>query len=318
MIGFATQNQKTGGSRSSEIAPDLLATTSKAKFFPRENSAMNNPTPATPARGYYSLVQYCPDTSRLEVANIGVVLFCADHDFLQVRMTSNHSRINKMFGRGKRDLARLKVVKDGLESKLESGRRDLQGLEQLERFASLQVNNLQMTKFMPCRITTTPELELQHLFDHLVQTESELQAVSASDDLKCRMDTMFDQPDLRGLVRRNITVSVPILQREQEIPYAYQNGRLNLIAPLQFPKRTSSVEDKAARFAVEGKSLFDSPHPEYGELQMLIVGAFPETKKSDVETAQRILESHQVRLITSDNLGELGDEIREHGHPLEA
>lgn len=283
---------------------------------------MNNVSPDTPSsvRGYYSLVQYCPDTSRLELANIGVVLFCAVQSFLQVRMTSNHSRINQMFGRGKRDLARLKVIKEGLETKLESGRRDLQGLEQLEHFASLQVNHLQMTKFMPCRIADTPERELENLFNQLVQTDSDTigHLISPSADLKQRMDLMFDQPDLNRLVRRDITVNVPVLRREQQIPYAYQNGRLNLIAPLQFPKRTSSVEDKAARFAVEGKSLYDNPHPELGDLQMLIVGAFPETKQADVDTAKRILESNQVRLLTSDELGTLANEIRDNGHELGA
>lgn len=283
---------------------------------------MNNAAPRTssPSRGHYSLVQYCPDTSRLEVANIGVVLFCAEESFLQVRMTSNHSRIGQMFGRGKRDLGRLRVIKEGLETKLESGRRDLQGLEQLEHFASLQVNNLQMTKFMPCRIASTPAAELDNLFSQLVQTDSDTngQLDSPAVELKHRMDTMFDQPDLHRLVRRDITVKVPVLQREQEIPYAYQNGRLNLIAPLQFPKRTSSVEDKAARFAVEGKSLYDNPHPEFGDLQMLIVGAFTETKKADVDTAKRILESNQVRLLTSDELEILANEIRENGHEIKA
>ncbi len=29
-----------------------------------------------PTRGYYCLIQYSPDPSRLEAANVGVVLFC--------------------------------------------------------------------------------------------------------------------------------------------------------------------------------------------------------------------------------------------------
>lgn len=37
------------------------------------------------SKGYYSLVQYCPDRSRMESANLGVVLFCPDLDFLDVK-----------------------------------------------------------------------------------------------------------------------------------------------------------------------------------------------------------------------------------------
>ena len=35
-----------------------------------------------PTRGYYSLIQFCPDTCRLEVANVGVVLYCPEVSFL--------------------------------------------------------------------------------------------------------------------------------------------------------------------------------------------------------------------------------------------
>lgn len=267
-------------------------------------------------RGHYSLVQYCPDTARLEVANIGVVLFCAERQYLRVRMTSNHKRINQMFGRGKRDLTRLRVVKEGLERKLESKRQDLQILEQLERFAALQVNNLQMTQFMPCRIKEDPDRELNSLYSELVVADDESleSTMTPLAMLQSKMDDLFDRPDLRTRVRRDLMVTIPILRREQRVPYAYKNGRVHLISPLQFPKRTSAVEDKAARFAVEGKSLYENPDDELGEMQMLVVGEFPETKPDDVETVRRILEANTVRLFTSSQLPELADEIRGNGH----
>ena len=36
-----------------------------------------------PSRGYYCIIQYCPDLGRLEAANIGVLLFCPDRGFLK-------------------------------------------------------------------------------------------------------------------------------------------------------------------------------------------------------------------------------------------
>jgi len=36
-------------------------------------------------KGYYSIIQYCPDPSRLEAVNIGVALFCPELRFLRAR-----------------------------------------------------------------------------------------------------------------------------------------------------------------------------------------------------------------------------------------
>jgi len=40
-----------------------------------------------PTNGYYSLVQYCPDPSRVEAANVGAILFCPTLPYLDVRMS---------------------------------------------------------------------------------------------------------------------------------------------------------------------------------------------------------------------------------------
>jgi len=45
-----------------------------------------------PTRGYYWIIQYCPDLGRLEAANIGVLLFCPDRE-IKARMASDNGRI---------------------------------------------------------------------------------------------------------------------------------------------------------------------------------------------------------------------------------
>ena len=49
-------------------------------------------------KGYYSLVQYCPDVARQEAANVGVVLFCPELAFLEARLASSNHRIRRFFG----------------------------------------------------------------------------------------------------------------------------------------------------------------------------------------------------------------------------
>ena len=51
-----------------------------------------------PQKGYYSIVQYCPELSRFEAANIGVLLFRPVSGFLNVMTSGNNRRIIKFFG----------------------------------------------------------------------------------------------------------------------------------------------------------------------------------------------------------------------------
>ena len=46
-----------------------------------------------PVKGYFCLVQYCPDLARREVANVGVLLFSPEHDFLEARLVTGNQRV---------------------------------------------------------------------------------------------------------------------------------------------------------------------------------------------------------------------------------
>ena len=49
-------------------------------------------------RGYYSLIQYCPDLSRLEAVNVGVVLFCPEPRFIEARTSAGNDKPRRLFG----------------------------------------------------------------------------------------------------------------------------------------------------------------------------------------------------------------------------
>ena len=63
-------------------------------------------------KGYYSLIQFCPDPSRLEGVNIGVLLFSPENGKLKFRLTENNRRIRKVFG--KQDWDFLKQIPKSL------------------------------------------------------------------------------------------------------------------------------------------------------------------------------------------------------------
>ena len=220
-----------------------------------------------------------------------------------------------MFGRGQRDLQRLKTVKAGLQEKLKSGSKELMSLDGLNQLAALHVNAIRLTRFMPCRVSAKPGNDLDQLFEELVEAKAEPKPLSKVEELIQNLDRRFAAPEISNRIRRNLTVRIPVLDRDEEIPYGYQNGRLNLIAPVVFPTGRTALEAQAAKYAVEGKSLYETPDDKLGELQMLVVGQF--AKGSDgVETVRRILESHDVRLFRQSDLPLLTKEIKTHGHPV--
>lgn len=264
-------------------------------------------------RGYYSLVQFCPDLARLEVANIGVVLVCDERVYLGVRMSSDHSRITQMFGRGKQDLAQLKAVKAGLKDRILAGRKDLQSLDELNRFAALRVNGLQMTKFMPCKVSEQPKHDLDRLFEDLVERTTS-QPASKLSLLTEKLERGFSSPDIHPLIQRDITVTVETFAREEEIPFAFQNGRLNLIEPVVFPKTKSKLEERTAMQALVGKSLYEHRDRQFGDLQLMVFGQFPTDNSEDRSLVRNVLEKNHVRLFSQDQLPDLLDEVRNYGH----
>ena len=55
--------------------------------------------PMAAKRGYFSLVQFCPNPSRAEAVNLGVILFCPDAGFLEAKMSAGNKPAMKLVGR---------------------------------------------------------------------------------------------------------------------------------------------------------------------------------------------------------------------------
>jgi len=128
-----------------------------------------------PQRGYYSLIQFCPDASRLEAVNVGVVLFCPALDFLSARTTSNNRRAEALVGRSRLERASLNAAKEAIERRLEVDRGSFQGIEDLENFVNTRGNWLKLTQARPVKVFN-PESELEKLYAELVGGKSLRQA----------------------------------------------------------------------------------------------------------------------------------------------
>lgn len=256
-------------------------------------------------KGYYSLIQYCPDPSRLEAANVGVLLFCPSLRFVKARLAEDNRRIDKFFGHQDWDL--IRAQKQAVVERLIADAAHFRTLEDLQDYAGRRANEIQLSPARPLKVKR-PEEHLEDLFQRLVGEHEHRQRGP-------RATTLFrdavEKAGVEPMLKKDVTITVPTIGREMTVPYGYQNGRFNLIEPDRFDAADSDVVfNKASRWAVEGQFLFETPHPELGPLQLAVVAQFGEESQAEVRTVRTIFDKHSVKLYTFDDLPTLFDDVR--------
>ncbi|MEQ8790698.1 MAG: DUF3037 domain-containing protein [Pirellulaceae bacterium] len=255
-----------------------------------------------PHKGWFSIVQFCPDPNRLEAANIGVLLFCPSLDFLKVRMASDNRRITKFFGSKDFDLAMVNSFKRGLEERLRREQVRVLDCEQLVDFVDRRANQIRISPPRSIRVTET-ERQLDELFAQLVGGQIGRRETGVKDLLAKSMA----QPALKPKLYTSVPITVPIDGRQLHVPYAFQNGRFNLIHPVRF--QAENPLQTAYRYAVEGDSIYETEHEKFGKLRLLVVGSFRSKLDENKQLVNRVLSNHHVTLFAADELDELVDEI---------
>jgi len=260
-----------------------------------------------PTRGYYCIIQYCPDLGRLEAANIGVLLFCPDRDFLKARTSSDNARIRHFFGDEPHDWIRINSYKLGIEERLEMEHNEIRTLEALEDFIARRANLIQISPPRPMKVRD-PEKDLDQLFQDLVGGQAR---TSRGPSMKGFLLKKFMNAGLNKKIQTDISVKVPISDRQIEVPCGFQNGRFNLIQLAGFQATNPDhAKTTACRYAVEGESLYENPDPHLGELQVILVGKFGSKQSESRPGVERILKEHHVRLFATTELDRLVEEIR--------
>lgn len=262
-----------------------------------------------PNKGWFSVVQFCPDPNRLESANIGVLLFCPALKFLDVRIATDNHRIIKFFGPLKAERQAVDSFKKGLAERVRKEKDHITDHEQLLDFVDRRANQIRISPPRSIRVTE-PEKQLDELFAELVG-DSARRDTSVKDIL-----SKLEQPSLQTKLYKSIPITVPVDGRELEVPYAFQNGRFNLITPVRFQSEKSL--DTAYRYAVEGDSIYETEHADFGKLQLVVVGSFRSQSDENKPLVNRVLEKHHVSLYSADELDKLVQEILATGKDIPA
>ncbi|HEY1860594.1 MAG TPA: hypothetical protein VGG61_09590, partial [Gemmataceae bacterium] len=200
-----------------------------------------------------------------------------------------------------------------IEERLEAESGNINSLTDLERFIALRANEFQITPPRPMRVED-PKKDLDELFHVLVGGQHRKEK---STSFRRYIADRFDSARLDRKLAKEIHVKVPVLNRSIEIPFAYQNGRFNLIQPARF-HATRAVQDEstAFRYAVEGRSLYENPDPNRGKMQLVVVGDFGSKVLESKETVGRILNENSVKLYAAGELDSLIENIRSTGKDL--
>jgi hypothetical protein len=266
----------------------------------------------SPTTGYYSLIQYCPDPSRLEGANVGVLLFAPAVGYLKALTSKDNRRVRRFFGSEDNDWARLNSFKQGMEERTEAECRTIHDLSDLERFIARQANLFRITEPRPMRVTE-PDKDLARLFHELVGGEHRARRRSVCSYIGKRLL----RAGLENKIRKDLSVRVPSFNRDVVIPYGYQNGRFQLGRPAKFEAVDADrIEYTACRYAIEGESLYENRDSRLGDLQLVVVGQFARKGGKSRSVVRKILDDHKVRLFAVDEVDALIHDIRTNAKEL--
>lgn len=269
------------------------------------------------ARGFYSVVQFCPDRFRAEAVNIGLVLLCLEPHIVHVRMNRKYDRLRKLFSIAGPDLKNLKLTVAGLKSRIETSAAELRTEEDLATFAASRANDLRLTPPRLAKLFNVEE-DFERLFGQLVE-----QPQPATEDLAGRSPAAVLPPELNAVfyrlqrdqrIWRPGTITVPVFNRKLDIPYAYKNGVVNLIKPHVF-RGIKRAEMDAATLAVNGDLI--RKHPVKGEEQQLIVVSTQETPEQAKEIndhVEPLFEEYGVRLIRPGDADDFAKEVEYSAH----
>jgi hypothetical protein len=212
-------------------------------------------------------------------------------------------------------LDHLKLSIAGLKSRIESCAGDFKAAEDLTAFAASRANDLRLTEPRLAKLDDF-EADFNRLFSDLVEQHSTaaLAIESPADMLPPELGNVFHRLEQADKLWHPGTISVPILKRKLEIPYAYKNGVVNLVKPHIFPG-TKRAETQAATLAIDGDLI--RKHPLGGERHQLVVVSTQETSKQAKEINDHVaplFKEYGVRLIRLSDVGEFAREVEASAH----
>lgn len=261
-------------------------------------------------KGYYSILRFVPDPFRDEGVNLGVILLCPEHGYVDWRITTNHQRARRFF-KYEADPGRLRLLGRDLNQRLERERVSLLSVDYLTTFARRHRDVLQLTEPRTCAVDD-PVHDLTTLYSHIVEVEDSSKPRSAlnSQQVRAHVSSRLDADGLLRFMQPDIQLSANYKTRPYSFSFAYQNGApLSIIEATSFAYKDPEVGCERALILL-GEIDDVSTHTDVRAESFSVVGAFhpdqPEVEKA-VDLAFR---ERRVRLYRVEHLDPLVERVK--------
>lgn len=198
-------------------------------------------------QGFYSLIQYCPDFSRAETANVGLMLFQVDPARTAVRVVDDVQPVMKRLGR-KDDARKILGVVQSVRARIEN--EGFGEIEAVEKFVRTRGNQIQLTMPRPMHIEAI-ERDLEVMFDELVERREVAAAAKEPTLLQRTFSRLAERLPARVFIEPEfhlLDLGIPVRS-----DYAYQNGRLNLVRVMPAAKSLDRLRFNAMGLSREGE-----------------------------------------------------------------
>jgi hypothetical protein len=260
-------------------------------------------------KGYYSVIQYLPDPARAEAVNVGVLLFCPDLRFIEARTRRDNDRVRRMFGQHSFDSHKLNAAKQSIEMRIGKDADRFQTLDDLEKFIASRGNEIVLTPARSLRVSGEPKALLESLMDDLVGASGR----EESRPKILALDVAMNRVGMHVPIQRNVTVEVPTLGTHLRVPYAFQNGVLNLVQPQVF--RSSPIQ-RASEIATAGRLLHKYPD-KAGQARRLVVVSEVQVAEPEPDLKGRItnlFRDFDTLVVWSEEIESFADEVQRKAH----
>lgn len=257
--------------------------------------------------GFYSLIQFCPDFSRAEVVNVGVLLLSPEHRYCRALTSSSVQRERQAFGRDQVRAKLLSRSKMAIEQRINA--EQFSSPEQIEKFAAELGNELVLTPLRPIRIHE-PEQQIEELFGELVGARLVYASAMLPSPAPIQpIERLFTEltQDFPQRAWRKKLYPIPRTQLKIKADYSYRNGRLNLIKTVEF--RPGSAQKEA--FCLSGEGELVTKHLDGSRGARLIVISKSVTEPAvEQRVAQVFDELKHAEFYRHDQTDELAKKIR--------
>jgi hypothetical protein len=201
-------------------------------------------------------------------------------------------------------------MKKAIGERVEVENQSFPTIEDLQQFVATRGNDIVITQLRPMKVVA-PDSDLENLFKELVG-ERERSSHDGERSHIPELDREMQSDRIRQKLKLNLRIQLPIFERPILIPYAFRNGKLNLIKPQRFSSEKTALSIASA-LAVDGSLLARYPADGLSR-ELIVVSSFDDASRPLRPKVGELLDSFRVRHVPIENIGSLIREIEQQGH----